>query len=304
MAPPLVNRSTGDIIPADDHNDVKEYIEDATYRVNTQYLQVGGSTVIDNNHNGLFSGSLVAGDWSDVDISTSQITSGTFADARVAESNVTQHEGAINHNNLTNSHNLTTDIDHDQLANFVSNEHIDWTNTSNDLNTTGSVVATYGSFNNINLSNYLPQGVLPTGSIPDLESSYIVQGILPTGSIPDLEGTYIIQGVLPVGSIPTITTSKVSDFDTEVSNNTDVSANTTHRTSDGTDHTYINQDVRTSASPSFVNGSFTGSVEMNEVSITQGQKFYLNGAAGDTYFSFDGTNVDLYVNGVLKQRWR
>lgn len=38
------------------------------------------------------------------------ITSGTFADARIAESNVTQHEAAINHDNLTG---------------FVANEHID-----------------------------------------------------------------------------------------------------------------------------------------------------------------------------------
>lgn len=42
----------------------------------------------------------------------SDITSGTFADARIAESNVTQHEAAI---------------DHDALLNFVANEHIDWT---------------------------------------------------------------------------------------------------------------------------------------------------------------------------------
>ena len=46
MAAPLVDRSTGDIIPADDHNDVKSYLEDATYRVNTQSLSVGGASVI------------------------------------------------------------------------------------------------------------------------------------------------------------------------------------------------------------------------------------------------------------------
>lgn len=40
------------------------------------------------------------------------IVSGTLADARVAESNVTQHEGAINH---------------DALLNYSSNEHLDWT---------------------------------------------------------------------------------------------------------------------------------------------------------------------------------
>jgi hypothetical protein len=42
----------------------------------------------------------------------SDITSGTFADARISESSVTQHQGAI---------------DHDALSGFVANEHIDWT---------------------------------------------------------------------------------------------------------------------------------------------------------------------------------
>lgn len=49
----------------------------------------------------------------------------------------------------------------------------------------------------------------------------------------------------------THTASDVTDFDTEVSNNTDVAANTTHRTSNGTDHTFIDQDVTTTASPTF-----------------------------------------------------
>ena len=35
MAPPLVNRNTDDVIVSDDHNDVKAYIEDGTYRIKT-----------------------------------------------------------------------------------------------------------------------------------------------------------------------------------------------------------------------------------------------------------------------------
>ncbi len=42
----------------------------------------------------------------------SDINSGTLANARISSSSITQHEG---------------DIDHDALTNFVSNEHIDWT---------------------------------------------------------------------------------------------------------------------------------------------------------------------------------
>lgn len=48
-------------------------------------------------------------------LDTSNITSGTFADARIAESNVTQHEAAL---------------DHDALTNFVANEHINHTSVS------------------------------------------------------------------------------------------------------------------------------------------------------------------------------
>lgn len=46
MAPPLVDRATNDLIPASDHNDVKDYLEDAAYRINTLSLNVGGTEVI------------------------------------------------------------------------------------------------------------------------------------------------------------------------------------------------------------------------------------------------------------------
>ena len=50
MSPPLVDRYTGDVIPASDHNDVKSYIEDGTYRVNTLSLNIEGvGEVISNN---------------------------------------------------------------------------------------------------------------------------------------------------------------------------------------------------------------------------------------------------------------
>jgi hypothetical protein len=56
-------------------------------------------------------------------LSTSAIGTGTFADARISQSSVTQHAAAI---------------DHDALTNFVANEHIDWTSTSANLSTTGT----------------------------------------------------------------------------------------------------------------------------------------------------------------------
>lgn len=45
----------------------------------------------------------------------------------------------VDHDNLTNTHNLTTDIDHDQLLNFLANEHIDWTGAAVAFSTSGSV---------------------------------------------------------------------------------------------------------------------------------------------------------------------
>jgi hypothetical protein len=46
-----------------------------------------------------------------ITIATGDVTSGTFTDARIAQSNVTQHEGSINHDNL---------------AGYITDEHIDW----------------------------------------------------------------------------------------------------------------------------------------------------------------------------------
>ncbi len=51
MAPPLVTRNTNDLIPASDHNDVKAYIEDGSYRVNTNALSIQSTTAIDSSGN-------------------------------------------------------------------------------------------------------------------------------------------------------------------------------------------------------------------------------------------------------------
>ena len=76
-----------------------------------------------------------------------------------------------------------------------------------------------------------------------------------------------------------------------VSANTNVSANTVHKTSDGTDHTYINQDIKNTASPSFVDIKISGKVYLDFTS--------------DSYFEYNsGTGeVDLYVGGTIKASW-
>lgn len=77
--------------------------------VNLDQLNSDVSTELDKKAD---SGDVAASDHThaagDVDV-------GSFADARISEGNVTQHEGAI---------------DHDALTNFVSAEHIDWTTDS------------------------------------------------------------------------------------------------------------------------------------------------------------------------------
>lgn len=86
-----------------------------------------GAGLGDDVYFGTLSGSAVYSGATAVSVdghthATGDVTSGTFADARISESSVTQHEAAINHDNLTG---------------FVANEHIDWTSTSSNLTTSG-----------------------------------------------------------------------------------------------------------------------------------------------------------------------
>lgn len=69
--------------------------------------------------------------------------------------------------------------------------------------------------------------------------------------------------------------STISDFDTEVSNNTDVVANTTHRSSDGSDHSYINQAVTTTSNPTFNSISVTTTVDGRDVSVDGAKLDYI-----------------------------
>jgi hypothetical protein len=49
MAPPLVDHVVGDIISPGHVNDIKDYIEDGTYRVNTLSLSIQGSEIISSS---------------------------------------------------------------------------------------------------------------------------------------------------------------------------------------------------------------------------------------------------------------
>ena len=79
-------------------------------------------------------------------LAAGDILSGTFSDARISQSSVTQHVAAI---------------DHDSLLNFVANEHIDWTNASSNFATTGTLSAgDISATNNIGLTTTSSEAVL------------------------------------------------------------------------------------------------------------------------------------------------
>lgn len=130
-------------------------------------------------------------------ISANDITSGTLSDARISESSVTQHQAALNHDNLngfvaeehidwtsdqgaTNIHqnNVTESsvtqhesaLNHDNLAGFISSEHVDHSSVSitagEGLSGGGTIAAT----RTIDLD--IPS--LTTDSSPDGSSDYVV----------------------------------------------------------------------------------------------------------------------------------
>lgn len=82
----------------------------------------------------------------------------------------------------------------------------------------------------------------------------------------------------------TANTAKISYTDAAT-----VALNTTHRTSDGTDHTFINQDVTTTSSPTFAGTNFTD-ISADDVNVT------------DTNDYYDGTEVESILDEIGETR--
>lgn len=81
-----------------------------------------------------------------------------------------------------------------------------------------------------------------------------------------------------------------------VSANTDVSANTTHRTSDGSDHTFIDQDVTSTSSPTFVSPT-VDTIKSNTSYTPTGSE-----AIGERYYDADNKTTSLVLPyGALLQ---
>ena len=84
---------------------------------------------------------------------------------------LTLNNSDIDHNYIANTHNLTTDINHNALANYEANEHIDWTNATNDLETSGSVTA----------EQFSGWGIVPIGGVVAWLKSFTGTPSLPDG---------------------------------------------------------------------------------------------------------------------------
>lgn len=107
----------GDLLGLTSSDDHTQYVHNSVARtISAQHQFSPGSTQAPFTLGANAQGQLVSGlnadqlDGNDASAfasashthSASEITSGTFADARIAQSNVTQHEGAIDHDQLTN----------------------------------------------------------------------------------------------------------------------------------------------------------------------------------------------------------
>jgi hypothetical protein len=122
-------------------------------------------------------------------VATADVTSGTFADARISESSVTQHVAAINH---------------DSLLNFVANEHIDWTTASANFNTSGTLDAGAGSFTSAQVDNILVDGntISSTAGVDLLITPLAGQQLV-------LDGTIIIDAGVVTGATSITSTAFV-----------------------------------------------------------------------------------------------
>jgi len=197
----------------------------------------------------------------------------------------------INHNTITNTHNLTTDIDHDQLTNFVGDEHINW------------VVDQSGIPKLIHANNYVDNDTTYTSSDFDHNSLTNTHN-LTTDIDHDALTNFAANEHFTQAAI-SIPASQISDFDTEVSNNTDVAANTLKETnvttnlsqgtrtattvdvnsSDGTNATLVEADT--------TNAGILGSDKWDEiVANTSARHAESHNAASHTDISSTGANID------------
>lgn len=133
-------------------------------------------------------------------------------DSHIDDTSIHFTEASIDHNSITNTHNLTTDIDHDQLTNFVANEHLDWTQSVGtihadnytDTNTTylgGTNLTLAGITFNVddaflkNDATDIGVGLTLTGDNSSADTAYVPMVLYNTDAIPPAASGF------PIGTI-------------------------------------------------------------------------------------------------------
>ena len=154
-------------------------------------------------------------------LATSKITSGTFADARIAESNVTQHQAALSlaatqlasgsipdarvpASNVT-QHQAALTIAKTQITNFdlVARTAVTGTSSFFAKQYVGTV---YGNLS----GDASAVSGLAASQIPSLAADKITSGTLGTDRIPNLAASKITSGTLGADRIPSLATSKIT----------------------------------------------------------------------------------------------
>ena len=154
-------------------------------------------------------------------LATSKITSGTFADARIAESNVTQHQAALSlaatqlaSGSIPNARVPASNVTQHQAALTIAKTQI----TNFDLVARTAVTGTSSFFakqyvgtvyGNLSGDASAVSG-LAASQIPSLAADKITSGTLGTDRIPNLAASKITSGTLGADRIPSLATSKIT----------------------------------------------------------------------------------------------
>lgn len=239
--------------------------------------------------------------------------SGTIADARIASSSVTQHEG---------------DIDHDALTNYNPDEHINWKNAVDNLVTTGLLVgydiwvrgdgvSDAGAIRlyDADRSNFLTLKSKDSATgdytieFPDASGTLALSSDIPT-NVSELTNdsgyitiTELSEDTSPVlgGNLSGANTHSISAV-TTISANTSISAPDVYTSAVG--NATINANLRVekaaTGTGSIVFGT-AGAVDFGRFSGTNGG-FYMEGATGGSQGAGTINATGVYVNGVAVQQ--
>ena len=196
-----------------------------------------------------------------------------------ASSNATQ--GDINLNSTVNISNETTIT----IVDTTNSEAL--TINQNDVTNGPDAVVINNTGNGdslvINTNEFVVEndGTLSVAGVSNYETLVTDDDDLPNKKYVDDKVDDTAYNATSWDSVTTIAPTKNAVRDKFVTNDAAISLNTTHRTSDGTDHTYIDQDLQTSASP-----TFTGLTVTNEITANGG----IDVASGNDY-QIDNTSV-------------